>query len=353
MRTYLVSFAGILGLGFLLAVSLVISTSIAALSSWAGPLSLPMGEATNFAVSLAILTALFAMLFKWFPDAEIAWRDVLPGAVVTASLFNVGKMLIGWYIGTQGLESTYGAAASIVVAVDLGLLLRADRPVRRGDHACLRRRVRLAPIAGRGCCIRVKPNAGRPNHAEIGTLDSAEGLRFRTDVSSQEPSMPINTMDELFVATLKDIYYAEKQILKALPGMVKKAKEPELKKALEAHREETEGQVSRLEQVFKLLDHPARGKKCDAIEGIIAEAKEHMEEIENDQVLDAGMISSAQAVEHYEICRYGTLIEWAKDLGHDDAIKLLQQTLDEEKNADKLLSKIAKSSSNRKAMAAE
>ena len=165
--------------------------------------------------------------------------------------------------------------------------------------------------------------------------------------------MPINTMDELFVATLKDIYYAEKQILKALPGMVKKAKEPELKKALEAHREETEGQVSRLERVFKLLDHPARGKKCDAIEGIIAEAKEHMEEIENDQVLDAGMISSAQAVEHYEICRYGTLIEWAKDLGHDDAIKLLQQTLDEEKNADKLLSKIAKSSSNRKAMAAE
>ena len=191
------------------------------------------------------------------------------------------------------------------------------------------------------------------NHAEIGTLGFAEGLRFRTDVSSQEPSMPIKTMDELFVATLKDIYYAEKQILKALPGMVKKAKEPELKKALEAHREETEGQVSRLDQVFKLLDHPARGKKCDAIEGIIAEAKEHMEEIENDQVLDAGMISSAQAVEHYEICRYGTLIEWAKDLGHDDAIKLLQQTLDEEKNADKLLSQIAKSSSNRKAMATE
>jgi ferritin-like metal-binding protein YciE len=165
--------------------------------------------------------------------------------------------------------------------------------------------------------------------------------------------MPIKTMDELFVATLKDIYYAEKHILKALPGMVKKAKEPELKKALEAHREETEGQVSRLDQVFKLLNHPARGKKCDAIEGIIAEAKEHMEEIENEQVLDAGMISSAQAVEHYEICRYGTLIEWAKDLGHDDAIKLLQQTLDEEKNADKLLSRIAKSSSNRKAMATE
>jgi len=165
--------------------------------------------------------------------------------------------------------------------------------------------------------------------------------------------MPIKSMDELFVATLKDIYYAEKQILKALPGMVKKAKEPELKKALESHRKETEGQVERLDQVFKMLDEPARGKKCDAIEGIIAEAKEHMEDIENDQVLDAGMISSAQAVEHYEICRYGTLIEWAKDLGHNDAIKLLQQTLDEEKNADKLLSRIARSSSNRKAMAAE
>ena len=165
--------------------------------------------------------------------------------------------------------------------------------------------------------------------------------------------MPIKTMDELFVATLKDIYYAEKQILKALPGMVKKANDSELKKALEAHRKETEGQVERLVQVFKMLDEPARGKKCEAIEGIIAEAKEHMEEIENDQVLDAGMISSAQAVEHYEICRYGTLIEWAKDLGHNDAIKLLQQTLDEEKNADKLLSRIARSSSNRKAMAAE
>ena len=165
--------------------------------------------------------------------------------------------------------------------------------------------------------------------------------------------MSVKTMDDLFVATLKDIYYAEKQILKALPGMVKKANGPELKKALETHRQETEGQVERLDQVFKLLNEPARGKKCEAIEGIIAEAKEHMEEIENNQVLDAGMISSAQAVEHYEICRYGTLIEWASDLGKSDAIKLLQQNLYEEKNADKLLSQIAKSSSNRRAMAAQ
>ena len=146
--------------------------------------------------------------------------------------------------------------------------------------------------------------------------------------------MTVKTMDDLFVATLKDIYYAEKQILKALPGMVKKAKGPELKEALETHRQETEGQVERLDKVFKMLDVPARGKKCEAIEGIIGEAKEHMDEIEDGPVLDAGMIGSAQAVEHYEICRYGTLIEWARDLGHDNAIELLQQNLDEEKNAD-------------------
>jgi membrane protein len=114
LRTYLISFAGILGLGFLLAVSLVVSAALAALSSWSAS-AIAAGEATNFVASLAILTALFAMLFKWFPDTEITWGDVLPGAVATAVLFNVGKLAIGWYIGTQGLESTYGASASIVV----------------------------------------------------------------------------------------------------------------------------------------------------------------------------------------------------------------------------------------------
>jgi membrane protein len=115
LRTYLVSFAGILGLGFLLAISLIISAGLAAFSSWSGTAATLMGEGINFIVSLAILTALFAMLFKWFPDTEIAWQDVLPGAVATALLFNLGKIAIGWYIGTQGLESTYGAAASIVI----------------------------------------------------------------------------------------------------------------------------------------------------------------------------------------------------------------------------------------------
>jgi len=114
LRTYLISFAGILGLGFLLAVSLVISAVLGAMSSWSGSAA-AIGEVINFVVSLAVLSVLFAMLFKWFPDTEIAWGDVLPGAVATAVLFNLGKFAIGWYIGTQGLESTYGAAASIVV----------------------------------------------------------------------------------------------------------------------------------------------------------------------------------------------------------------------------------------------
>jgi ferritin-like metal-binding protein YciE len=163
--------------------------------------------------------------------------------------------------------------------------------------------------------------------------------------------MTVKTMEDLFVDTLKDIYYAEKHILKALPTMVKKAGSKELKKALETHRKETEGQVDRLEDVFKQLDVAARGKKCEAIEGIIAEAKSHMEDIEDPEVLDAGMIGSAQAVEHYEITRYGTLIAWAKQLGHDDAIALLEANLEEEKNADQLLSEIAEAAVNQQAAA--
>lgn len=163
--------------------------------------------------------------------------------------------------------------------------------------------------------------------------------------------MSVKTMEDLFIETLKDIYYAEKQILKALPGMVKKAGDSKLKQALDTHRRETEGQVQRLENVFKLMDTPARGKKCEAIEGIIAEAKSHMDEIEDAEVLDAGMIGSAQAVEHYEITRYGTLIAWARQIGRDDAVELLEANLEEERNADELLTKIAEAAVNRKAAA--
>ena len=165
--------------------------------------------------------------------------------------------------------------------------------------------------------------------------------------------MTVKTMDDLFVETLKDIYYAEKHILKALPTMVKKADDEKLKQALETHRHETEGQVERLEHAFKLLDVPARGKKCEAIEGLINEAKAHMEEIADDRVLDAGIIGSAQAVEHYEICRYGTLIEWANDLGHKEVAELLAENLEQEKHADRLLTEIARGSVNKQAEAAE
>jgi ferritin-like metal-binding protein YciE len=163
--------------------------------------------------------------------------------------------------------------------------------------------------------------------------------------------MSIKTMEDLFVETLKDIYYAEKQVLKALPVMVKKAGTGELKKAFEIHRKETEGQIERLEQVFKMLDTAARGKKCEAIEGIIAETKAHMEKIKDEDILDARMIAGAQAVEHYEITRYGTLIAWAKRLGHDEAAGLLEQNLGEEKHADELLTQIAEQSVNQRAAA--
>ena len=163
--------------------------------------------------------------------------------------------------------------------------------------------------------------------------------------------MSIKTMHDLFVETLKDIYYAEKHILKAMPSMAKKAHASELKKALESHRQETEGQIERLEKVFEMLDVPARGRKCEAIEGILSEAKEHMKEIEDDDVLDASVIAFAQTIEHYEICRYGTLIEWGKDLGFNDAVELLQQTLEQEKNDDRLLAQIARSMSHHPAAA--
>ncbi|NLS00417.1 ferritin-like domain-containing protein [Rhizobium sp. P38BS-XIX] len=157
------------------------------------------------------------------------------------------------------------------------------------------------------------------------------------------------TLDDLFLDTLKDIYYAEKQILKALPKMARAAQAEEAKQGFLHHREETQGQVERLEQVFELLGKPARGKTCEAIQGIIAEADEITEEFKGTQALDAGLISSAQAVEHYEIARYGTLIEWAKQLGMKDAVPLLQQTLEEEKATDQKLTKLAQASANSKA----
>ena len=159
------------------------------------------------------------------------------------------------------------------------------------------------------------------------------------------------TLDDLFYETLKDIYFAEKQILKALPKMAKAAQSPELKQAFETHREQTEGHVDRLEQVFELIQKPARGKTCDAILGIIDEGKEVMEDFAKMPALDAGLLAGAQAVEHYEISRYGTLKAWALKLGFKDAAGLLDQTLREEEKTDKLLTGLAEKSVNMAAAA--
>jgi len=160
------------------------------------------------------------------------------------------------------------------------------------------------------------------------------------------------TLDELFHDTLKDIYYAEKKILSSLPKMAKAAQSPELKAAFEKHERETDGQVDRLEKVFEIIEAPARGKKCDAIEGILDEGKEIMDEYKGSPALDAGLLAAAQAVEHYEISRYGTLKAWAEKLGLDQAVSLLDETLQQEKKTDADLTKIAESAINVEAEAA-
>jgi len=157
------------------------------------------------------------------------------------------------------------------------------------------------------------------------------------------------TLDDLFYDTLKDIYYAEKKILKTLPKMARATQSKELKAAFEKHEGETERHVERLEQVFEIIGRPARGKTCDAIDGITDEGAEIMDEYKGMPALDAGMLAAAQAVEHYEISRYGTLRTWAQELGHDKAAKLLSETLEEEKATDKTLSGLATSTVNSKA----
>lgn len=158
-------------------------------------------------------------------------------------------------------------------------------------------------------------------------------------------------LNDLFLGTLKDIYYAEKQILKALPKMAKAAQSEKLQAAFEKHHDETEGQIERLEQIFELLGKAARGKKCDAIEGILDEGKEVMQEYAGTPALDAGLLAAAQAVEHYEISRYGTLKAWAGKLKMPEAVKLLDQTLAEEKKTDDSLTKIAETAVNYEAAA--
>jgi ferritin-like metal-binding protein YciE len=158
--------------------------------------------------------------------------------------------------------------------------------------------------------------------------------------------MEMESLHELYVDELKDLYSAEKQIVKALPKMVKNATNPELKEAFSNHLDETEGHVQRLEKIFQMLGEKAGGKKCKGMEGLIEEAKELLEEDAAEEVLDAGLISKAQHVEHYEMAGYGTVRTYAEQLGFSDQAKLLQQTLDEEGKANELLTQIAESSVN-------
>jgi len=162
-------------------------------------------------------------------------------------------------------------------------------------------------------------------------------------------SKPIKTLDDLFVHLLQDIYYAEIQIVKNLPDMISKATDAALKQGLQKHLGETENQVKRLEQVFQMHGQPVKGVQCAAMDGILNEATEVMGDVEDNDVLDAAMLASAQAVEHYEITRYGTLIALARQLGRNDCAGVLEQSLNEEKAADKKLTEIAESRVNRQA----
>ncbi len=157
------------------------------------------------------------------------------------------------------------------------------------------------------------------------------------------------TLDDLFLETLKDVYSAEKQMLRALARMAKAAKSEQVRRAFERHREETDGQIERLEQVFELLGKRASGKTCEAINGILEEGESVMEDFGESEAADAAILAAAQAVEHYEIVRYGTLKTWAQELGMQDAVRLIDQNLQEEKKTDQLLTQLAEARVNQKA----
>jgi ferritin-like metal-binding protein YciE len=163
--------------------------------------------------------------------------------------------------------------------------------------------------------------------------------------------MAVKTMEDLFLHGIQDIYYAEKQITQALPKMAKAVGKGDLAEAFEEHVKETRKQIDRLEKVFANCKQKAKGTECPAIDGMIKETEEIMEETEDDDVLSAALLAGAQAVEHYEIARYGTLCEWAQVLGYDDSAKLLKETLAEEKNTDRKLTRLAEKEVNRRAAA--
>jgi ferritin-like metal-binding protein YciE len=169
-------------------------------------------------------------------------------------------------------------------------------------------------------------------------------------VATTKSKASTKVLEDLFLEGIKDIYYAEKKITKALPKMAKAAESKELAAGFEKHLAETETQVERLEQVFELMGRPARGKTCPAIDGILEEGEEIMEEYKGAPALDAGLVAAAQSVEHYEIARYGTLIAWAEQLGMDEVAELLKATLAEEEATDEVLTQLGESGVNERAM---
>jgi ferritin-like metal-binding protein YciE len=188
-------------------------------------------------------------------------------------------------------------------------------------------------------------------HAGLNNSTNAE-LVLKSNPRERIMPKKSKKLDELFHDGLRDIYFAEKKILVALPKMAKAAESEELANAFKEHEMQTKEQVSRLEKVFQLIDETPRGKNCPAITGIIDEGEEIIDEYEDSPALDAGLIGAAQAVEHYEIARYGTLKAWAKELGLEEAVSLLDATLAEEENTDARLSNLAESAINQKAEAA-
>lgn len=179
--------------------------------------------------------------------------------------------------------------------------------------------------------------------------NSTSGSNGKSKSKTSERGMKHSQLMKLFEDELKDIYWAEKALTKAIPKMIKNASSEELVKALETHLSETEEQVSRVEQVFEVIGKKATAKKCEAMAGLMKEAEEIMEDCEEGPMCDAGIISAAQKVEHYEIASYGTLRQFAETLGLEEAVELLEATLEEEKNADQILSDIAISSVNEEA----
>jgi ferritin-like metal-binding protein YciE len=195
--------------------------------------------------------------------------------------------------------------------------------------------------------VHAKPNSYRNFPTQPALLRRTKNIIRRHAMAKKE-----KTLEDLFHETLKDIYYAEKKILTALPKMAKAAQSEQLQAAFMKHEGETENQVERLEQVFEMVNEPAKGKTCDAINGMVDESQEVMKEFKGSAALDAGLLASAQAVEHYEISRYGTLKAWAEQLGLQEAVRLLDETLEEEKKTDEALTELAKAAVNQQAQRA-